>query len=640
MPYVERTPTRRSVLLLLLVFALLYLPFLPTRELRPSEALYGTVAAEMVRERVFWTPAVHGDPVDAYPLYPWLVALCDTLGCQGEWGVRLPAVLCLGVLALLSGWMAHRHGGPVAAFVAAGMVLCNVAAIRVGRRAQSEIVLALLLTCAWWTWFALGQEGKRWLAGWLGAALFVTLAAFTGGARALAMFYLPFFFLRRPVKGRRRMLLPSHFAALAFLALAVGTWLYRSENPIFLPWNELQTMPRVTLSYPLDFVLFPLKCAVYLFPWSFLIWPAFCMAYRPLERSPIVFHFLRTIVLSLFLVSWLLPKVSPLSLMSVLGPLAVMTGLHFELLVRRHLLVLRRLSRLLAHAAAVLALAGLGLCLIHGSGIVRVEGWPRAHLAGMGVLLALALAVALLVAYGPLARAPFRNQFVAAAGALGVAVLSLITPWQAWANNEQSAAGLALAGRAPPSPILLATPPGADAAVSGAGGVPEGGAVPREAVAGVVPNVAEVSRVYRPIASSAIYSTTRPYHVAACFYLSRPVVRVTAARTRIPIPHGRSVAPFPSWGDRPDIPALPPQNDPGAQPYVDAVYVLTEGSAPILPEVEWTPVSPALDLRRRKIVRVGWFPGGPRLARLYTEAAPPDPGQPPDIVRLFRGVRR
>lgn len=633
-PQEERTPLARH-LWLLLAAALLFLPPILWREVRSREALYATVAEEMLRSGSAWVTTIHGDPVQAYPAYAWLVALATQAGFRGELALRLPALLSMVGLATLCGVVGYRRGGAVAGVVASAVVLCNPAALRVGCRAQGEPLLALLLCAAWMTWYSFGQRRKRWALGWAGAMVFVLLAAFTAGARAIAVFYLPFFFLRRPVRGRRRLLLPSHLAVLAVAVVVLTVWLRRVPNQIFLPWNELNTLPEVTLSYTVEILLFPLKCLLYLMPWPLVAWPAFCMAYRPLEKSPVAFHFLRTIVVSAFVATWLIPKLSPLFLLPVLGPLAIMTGLHAELLVRRHRQRLLRLSALLFVLGVAAAGFGLLAATLHLAGVIVLSGLETTVVvAAMAVFLA-TLAIGMLAERGPLRRLPFPAHLVAGFTALGVTLLTLQTTWDEWAGGEARAAGRALTGEEDPADFLIAPLPAAPEA-AGTAAAPT---VSATASAGPAANGVSVPVTYRPLSESVIYRQTRSYHLAACYYLGRPVIRVQDPKSQIPlpVPGPRQVLGEPAPGT-----AAAAANDTtdGSPVYRDAIYALCDSGPPVVPEVEWVPLTPPIDLLRRKTVQVDWFPGGMTLLRLSTVAAPVPDDYQPDVVRLYRGVRR
>jgi 4-amino-4-deoxy-L-arabinose transferase-like glycosyltransferase len=651
----DRTFPARDLWLLAFAAAVLLLPNLSTREVRGTEALYAGVASDMVRTGALWATAVHGAPVEAYPGYAWLVAAGQVLGLAPEAALRLPAALCLVVLAGLCGVVGYRRGGPIAGAVAAAMVLCNPAALRAGTRGQNDSLLALLLCAAWLVWYSLGQRRKRWTLAWIAAMAFVVPAAFTAGARSIALFYLPFIFLRHPVKGRRRLLLPSHLVVLGLTVAGLAFWLHQVPKQIFLPWNEVSTVPRVTVSYPVELLLFPVHCILYLMPWPFLCWPAFCMAYRPLERSPVIFHYLRTIVVSSFLAVWLIPDLSPLVLLPVLGPLAIMTGLHAELLVRRHHHLLRRLSIALLAVAMVVAVFGILAAALHLAGIVYFEGMETGLLTWNAAFLLALLVLALLAWRGPLRSLACHAHLVVAFITLACSVVTLRTVWYAWASNEQRAAGLALAGKIPP-PDFMVVKPAAPAVEAGTGPAPT--ATPVAATpAGPAGTAPELPLTYRPLSESIVYRQTVNYYLSVCFYLGRPVVRVLDPKTQIPLPvpgprqvlGAVATAAPPGSPDREETPAT----------YRDAVYALCDGGAPVLPAVEWTAITPPIDLRRRKDVRVQWFPGGMTVLRLYTEAAPlpekpkpvpaatpaageePSPETPPsEIVQLYRGVRR
>jgi len=633
-PQDERRPLARDVWLLLLATALIFLPDMVLREVRGREALHATVAEEMLRSGSAWMTTVHGEPVHAYPGYAWLVALATQAGVRGELAPRLPAFLCMVGLATLCGVVSYRRGGAVAGVVAAAMVLCNPASLRVGTRAQSEPLLALLLCAAWMTWYSFGQRRKRWALGWAGAMAFVLAAAFTAGGRAIALFYLPFLFLRRPVRGRRRLLLPSHLAVLAVLVVVVAIWLRRYPDQIFLPWNEEKTLPQVTLSYPIELLLFPLKCVQYLMPWPLIAWPAFCMAYRPLEKSPVAFHYLRTIVVSAFLATWLVPKLSPLVLLPVLGPLAIMTGLHAEMLVRRHRQALVRLSTVLLGLGA--SLAGLGLLAtgLHFAGVVRLEGLrPGLLLWDVAVFLTM-LATAGLAWRGPWRRMPFHTHLVIGFMTLAAGFLAIQTTWDDWAHGEMRDAGRALAGVLSPPDYLVAAPP----AVPEAAGTAAAPAVPATAPLGTA---ATVPVTYRPLSESIVYRQTRSSHLGVCYYLGRPIVRVQDPKTQIPLP---VPGPWQVLGE--PVPGTGPEATggggagSGSPIYRDAIYALCDSGPPVVPEVEWVPLTPPIDPLRRKAVRHTWFPGGIMLLRLYTEAAPLADDYQPEAVRLYRGVRR
>ncbi len=460
MRYTETAPTRRSLCLLtVLLFAALYLAHLHVHELRSYEALQAAIATEAARTGNHAATIVQGEQVHAFPLYPWLVTLCSGARRPTEWTTRLPSAVAVLGMALLSAHTAFRLGGMLAAVVAAGMVLVNVACLREGTQAGSDAVFALLMSAAWFWWFRLGREQKRWSAACVIAVICVLAATFQAGLRAVVYFYLPVLLMRRPLRGWRRMLLPAHFIALTVAAAVLITWLVLVPGQTLLPWatQSLQAAPWRTEGYLRHVLLFPLKCTGYLLPWVFLAWPTFCVAFRPLERDAVFARFLRTIVVALFLASWLLPDTSARALLALVPPLAVLTGSHYEIVIRRHYRQLNRLWRLIN--GAVLVLGGILLLggMLHAAGVIVFVGLDGAtHLLNM-LLLTAVLAAAWQLARTGAAR-PFWLRFPVSLALLQMVLLTTAHQGQAWLHSETRETGQLLAQALPlDEPVYKAT---------------------------------------------------------------------------------------------------------------------------------------------------------------------------------------
>ena len=356
------------------------------------------------------------------------------------------------------------------------------------------------------------------------------------------------------------MLFPAHFGALALVFLVLLLWRTAAPGQALLPWNVLvlHSVSGATTGYLRHLVTFPFASAVYLLPWAFLLWPAFCMAHRPLEKNPVFCHYLRVIVFSLFLCGWALPGSSPRSLLPVLGPLSILTGLHYEILVRRHHAQLRRLFTTVLIATFAVSAAALTLGFLHVAGIVVLEGFGvRALLPNM-MLLFLVLGVACWLHRRSSLR-PFWLSFVAAVTLLRVGYLTTIVPFRAWYRNERKDKAELLGARVSPE--------------------------------------------------AHIYKTANRFLVTESFYLRRPISVVTDPETQIPADTQR-------------------------------VYALGGAKPPILTTRSWTPCSDLVDVRRRRELRLEWFPGGPCLLRV-------DPTPPVDEaddsaaqIRMYRGELR
>lgn len=197
----EKNPTLKCLWLFPVLFAVLYVSFLHLRELRSTEALSATIAAEMAEEgNNPLVTTVHQTQVDAFPLYPWLVTLCRTGIRSPEWTVRLPSALAVLAMAGLSGLVAARTGGAPAGAFAAAMILTTPGVLHEGLRATGNAVFAFFMTAAWFSWYRLGREKRRWGSAWMTAILFVLAGTLTVGVRAVALFYFPLFFLKKPLR--------------------------------------------------------------------------------------------------------------------------------------------------------------------------------------------------------------------------------------------------------------------------------------------------------------------------------------------------------------------------------------------------------------------------------------------------------
>jgi hypothetical protein len=190
------------------------------------------------------------------------------------------------------------------------------------------------------------------------------LAILTSGVHMVVYFYLPIVCLRRPIKARRRLLKTEHLVSVAILAIFVSLWIALSPGRASAVTNTLQNFHsgESPSSYLKHLICFPFVALLFFMPWTFLVWPAFCVAFRPLEQATILGKFLRTIVVSLFLCSWFIPMSSK-ALAPLIGPMAILIGLNYDILVRRH-------GHKLLLIPKALAVIGLGF-----AATIFIVGW-------------------------------------------------------------------------------------------------------------------------------------------------------------------------------------------------------------------------------------------------------------------------
>lgn len=338
-----------------LLAALLYLACVPWAEIRGSdEAVFATVAREMIASGNFLHPTFQGQTANIFPLYPWLICLFSGFHAPGVLAIRLPAVLAVFAMAFQAYLVARRHRGIPAGTLAALIVLTSFGAMRVGIFGQAETLHAALLSGAWLSWHSLGALQRRWRLAWgvsLGLVFLDTMAV---GLRGVLLFYLPLLFTSMPPRTRRLLRSREHLWWLAAYALVLYVWVGILCPQPLLGWNAMvgslsgSAVPEGAVRH---FFAFPARCLRDYLPWSVFIWVPFCLALRPLEPPGSLCGFLRTAVLTLFICHWMLPGYSSLLMMPALPAMAIMTSFNLPIVMYRQERGWRRTNRLLCVAA-------------------------------------------------------------------------------------------------------------------------------------------------------------------------------------------------------------------------------------------------------------------------------------------------
>ena len=144
-------------------------------------------------------------------------------------------------------------------------------------------------------------------------------------------------------------------------------------------------------SYFTHLLTFPFANLLSYTPWLFLVWPAYCIAFQPLEKDPILGQFLRTVTFSLFYFFWLFPEVRFEVLVPLIGPLSVLTGLNYDILVRRYGKQLLYLPKFIS----LIALATIVICVTFG----LIKDWDVLKLSQVSILDIIFLATSLMLAF-------------------------------------------------------------------------------------------------------------------------------------------------------------------------------------------------------------------------------------------------
>ena len=371
-------------LLLILAWAVLFLPPAELRGLHYEEGRRALAAIDMLEHGRWLVPQVLGvDYVNKPPLLPWAIAgIGWLLGGVGEWAVRLPPLLMTLTGALVCYALAGRAGGTVAGLVAGGAFLSTPMILEKAALGETDVTVTVLTFAAfalWWTAAADGPVG--WLR-WVGCAALLAAATLTKGPIPLGFFAVAI--ASWGLWQRRWHDLVGLAAALAVALLAVGAWALAAYEPGRA--GQWQGEMRLAAAAPglAEYLIGRLEVAGELLalwlPWLPLALPVMSSGLR---RRLVIADGRLPVLLALyaggftvFLMLW--PHALPRYAMPAVPAMAVAAGLAAAALWHN-----TRLRRIIVSALAVLALAQIGL----GTGIVplRAELYRYAYPAGVAL---------------------------------------------------------------------------------------------------------------------------------------------------------------------------------------------------------------------------------------------------------------
>jgi hypothetical protein len=138
-----------------------------------------------------------------------------------------------------------------------------------------------------------------------------------------------------------------------------------------------------TTTFLMQILKRPFAILLLLMPASVFVWPGFCKSFKPLEKDPVMADLLRAIVCSVVLIVWLWPQAAWFHLLKVVPAMAVLCGIHYGVLIRRHCQFYKGLAKLLWRIA--IAVAGLGVVclLLHGLNVVVLAPLAKPQMSGV-----------------------------------------------------------------------------------------------------------------------------------------------------------------------------------------------------------------------------------------------------------------
>ncbi|MBA3651128.1 MAG: glycosyltransferase family 39 protein [Chthoniobacterales bacterium] len=214
----------RALIVVLIVWAAIYLPRLGSLEIKSEEGRRILPAVTMLETGNYLVPQVGSEPyLRKPPLVNWLVAGSFKLfGVRNEWAARLPSVLCVLAVALTFVVIARRSLGPNGAIVAALMWLTNFGLLEKGRMIEIEALYVSLTALAFICWLSWSKD-RPWRA-WIAAGIFLGLGLLAKGPLQLFFFYAVVLAILQQRGELKRLWSWPHFVGILLMLGIFAAW--------------------------------------------------------------------------------------------------------------------------------------------------------------------------------------------------------------------------------------------------------------------------------------------------------------------------------------------------------------------------------------------------------------------------------
>ena len=217
------------LLVVLLIGAALYLPFLDVRPLRFEEGRRALQALEMLHGGAWWHLKVLGESyINKPPFTPWLISSIAFLqGAVDEIAVRLPGVLFALIGSLAAGAAASSlviTDRKVAGLVGGLAFLCSVQLLLKTRVGETDVTVTALCGLAFAIWIRARTQGSLKLLHWASIAACFACAALSKGPIPIAFPAIPMIAI--PLLQRRYGQAVAALAAITAAHLPMGLWVW------------------------------------------------------------------------------------------------------------------------------------------------------------------------------------------------------------------------------------------------------------------------------------------------------------------------------------------------------------------------------------------------------------------------------
>ena len=216
----------RPVLVVLLVWAAIYLPALGSTAIKGEEGRRILPAVRMLETGNYIVPQMGSYPYYRKPpLVNWLVAASFKIfGTLNEWTARLPSAFSVLAVAIAFVTVARPSLGARGSLLAALIWMTNIGMIEKGRLIEIEALYVSLcgLAIIFWLSFFL-QKKSPWLI-WVPASVFLGLGLLAKGPTHLVFFYGVVLAVVAYAKDWRLFFHPAHLIAIAIMLGIAAAW--------------------------------------------------------------------------------------------------------------------------------------------------------------------------------------------------------------------------------------------------------------------------------------------------------------------------------------------------------------------------------------------------------------------------------
>lgn len=329
-------PSKLAAVILIAAVSAIFFPWLDnSRELFRNESLYAVMAQELPAS--LFPTAHHTPQLQEGVLYPMAVSLFNRItGASMEFSLRTISLIMLILTAAVAGFSASARSAR-AGFAAGAMVLTTLLTIDKASEGYPTSTNAFMLLSSQMVFFHYGIRKANWNKAWILSALIMTCAFYSGGFRMLIFFIFPMLFFRRPLSVKSKFRTPGFITAVLILLFAVSTQLLQytittGKSAI----HELIYSNIGDSGYWFELLAFIGMLPIRLMPWTFIAWMPFCVALQTIDQTPILSRYLRTLVLATFLALCILPGHDAREMIYMISPLAILTGIFYDIGTRRY----------------------------------------------------------------------------------------------------------------------------------------------------------------------------------------------------------------------------------------------------------------------------------------------------------------